>query len=193
MPSDRPSKNRVRVLSATHLLDSPPEPAFDRLTRLASGLLHAPVALVSLVDDRRQFFKSALGLKEPWASRRETPLTHSFCQYAARDRAALIVEDAREHPLLRENLAIRDLDVIAYAGMPLIVADEAIGALCVIDGKPRAWTAEEVRLLEDLAASVVSEIELRLALRATREQRAITDALIESLGDGVLAIDPERR
>jgi GAF domain-containing protein len=119
--------SRLRVLRASDLVDSAPEPAFDRLSRLAAALLGVPVALVSLVDDRRQFFKSAFGLKEPWASRRQTPLTHSFCQYATRDRSRLVVSDAREHPVLRDNLAIRDLDVVAYAGIPLIVADEAIG------------------------------------------------------------------
>jgi diguanylate cyclase (GGDEF)-like protein len=184
---------RLQALASTHLLDSPPEAAFDRLTRLTAGLIGAPVALVSLVDERRQFFKSALGLKEPWASRRETPLTHSFCQYATRDRAPLVVADAREHPVLRDNHAIRDLNVIAYAGMPLLIDGEAIGALCVIDDKPRAWTDDELRLLHDLAESVVSEIELRVALRRAREQKALTDALLDSMGDAVLGVDIDRR
>jgi diguanylate cyclase (GGDEF)-like protein/PAS domain S-box-containing protein len=74
----------------------------------------------------------------------------------------------------------------------LLVAGEAIGALCVIDDKPRAWSSADVELLRDLAESVVSEIELRVALRTTQEQRALTDALLESLGDGVLAVDPAR-
>ncbi len=189
----RHETGRIAALRATQLLDSPPEEAFDRLTRLTAGLIGAPVALISLVDERRQFFKSALGLKEPWASRRETPLTHSFCQYATRSRAPLIVEDAREHPVLRESLAIRDLNVIAYAGMPLVIDDEAIGALCVVDDKPRRWTQEELTLLRDLAESVVSEIELRVALRRAREQQALTDALVEAMGDSVLGVDKRSR
>ena len=191
--SDLENENRLRMLEATGLLDSAPEEAFDRLTRLATSLLRTPVALVSLVDARRQFFKSALGLKEPWASRRGTPLTHSFCQYATRSGTALVVGDAREDAELRENLAIRDLNVVAYAGIPLVVGGEAIGAFCVIDDKPHSWTGEEVRLLADLAASVVSEIELRLALREARDQRAMNEALIEGLGDGVMAIDANRK
>jgi diguanylate cyclase (GGDEF)-like protein/PAS domain S-box-containing protein len=191
--SDAREDARLSVLESTRLLDSAPEEAFDRLTRLAAGLLGAPVALVSLVDDQRQFFKSALGLKEPWASRRETPLSHSICQYVTRQRAPVILSDAREHPVLRENLAIRDLEVVAYAGMPLVVADETIGSFCVIDDRPRDWSKEELRLLEDLGKSVVSEIELRLALRDAKEQRALTDALIESLGDAVIAVDVKRR
>jgi diguanylate cyclase (GGDEF)-like protein len=188
---ERSKSSRMRALLSTHLLDSAPEHAFDRLTRLAAGLLGAPVALVSLVDERRQFFKSALGLREPWASIRETPLSHSFCQYVTRDRAAFVVSDTREHPLLRGSQAITDLNAIAYAGVPLLVADEAIGALCVLDEKPRDWSVGDVQLLRDLAASVVSEIELRITLRTLQEQRRLTDALLEEVGDGVLAVDQE--
>jgi diguanylate cyclase (GGDEF)-like protein len=186
-------EDRLRTLEKTRLLDSAPEAGFDRLTRLAARLLGAPVALVSLIDDRRQFFKSALGLREPWASRRETPLSHSFCQYVTRDRVPLVVSDAREHPELRDNLAIHDLSAIAYAGVPLFVDGQAIGAFCVIDGKPREWLPVEVALLEDLAASVVSEIELRTALLEARETRALTEAIVESLGDACVAVDPQRR
>lgn len=184
---------RLRVLQETKLLDSDPERSFDRLTRLAAGLLHAPVALVSLVDDHRQYFKSAFGLGEPWASLRETPLTHSFCQYAVKTQDALVVSDARVHPTLKTNLAIRDLNVIAYAGIPLMVDNEAIGAFCVADGRPREWSEDELRLLNDLAESVISEIELRIALRGAQKQRALTEALLDSVGDPVLAVGTDRR
>ena len=74
-------ERRLAALWRTGLLDTPPEQVFDRLTRLVRRLLGTPVALVSLVDADRQFFKSAVGLPEPWAARRETPLSHSFCQH----------------------------------------------------------------------------------------------------------------
>ena len=152
---------RLAALEATALLDTPAEAAFDRLTRLAARLLGAPVALVSLVTEDRQFFKSCIGLPEPWASRRETGLSHSFCQHAVASAEPLVIEDAREHPLVSDNLAIRDLDVIAYAGIPLTTAaGHTLGSLCVIDHEPRAWTHEELDTLVVLAASVVSEIEL---------------------------------
>ena len=155
---------RLATLRASGLLDSAAEGAFDRITALAAKLLHAPVALVSLVDEDRQFFKSSTGLGEPWASKRETPLSHSFCQHALAAGEPLVIEDAREHPLVRENLAIRDLRVIAYAGAPLITAaGHALGTLCVIDHEPRAWTGDQIETLVDLAASVVTEIELRMA------------------------------
>jgi GAF domain-containing protein len=157
-------QGRLDALHATGLLDSDISPSFDRLARLASRVLHAPVALVSLVDADRQFFKSCLGLPEPWASRRGSPLTHSFCQHAVAAREPLVVNDAREHEVLRENLAIRDMGVVAYAGIPLIDSDgHALGTLCVIESQPRHWTTEQIQLLSDIAASVVTEIILAQA------------------------------
>jgi GAF domain-containing protein len=152
---------RLEALEASGLLDTDISPEFDRLARLASHVLNAPVALVSLVDRDRQFFKSCLGLPEPWASARESPLTHSFCQHAVASGEPLLVSDARQHPVLRDNLAIRDMGVIAYAGIPLIDVDGfALGTLCVIDSQPRHWTSDQVDLLSDIAASVVTEITL---------------------------------
>ena len=104
---------RLAALERRGLLDSPPDEALDRLTRLAAGLLRAPVALVSLVDDHRQFFKSAVGLPEPWASRRETPLSYSFCQHVVATAAPLRVEDAPRHPLGRDNRTVAELGVVA--------------------------------------------------------------------------------
>ena len=151
---------RLASLQRTGLLDSEPDARFDGLARVAARALHAPVALVSLVDRDRQFFKSCIGLPEPWASQRESPLSHSFCQHAVAARRPLVVDDAREDPTLRDNLAIRDMDVIAYAGIPLIREDgQAIGTLCVIDHKPRHWRAEETALLQEIATAVVAQVE----------------------------------
>ena len=134
--------DRLAALRRLALLDSPAEQAFDRLTRLAATILHVPVALVSLVDQDRQFFKSCLGLPEPWASQRQTPLSHSFCQYTVHTRTPLVIEDARRDPLVQDNLAIPDLNVIAYLGIPLITSTgDALGSFCVIDSQPRSWTA----------------------------------------------------
>jgi len=184
--------HRLDVLRATGLLDSAAEESFDRLTRLASRLMAAPVALISLIDDHRQFFKSAVGLAQPWATLRETPLSHSFCQHVVRGTQRLVVDDARRHPVLRDNPAIRELSVVAYAGVPLTVDGETIGAFCVIDDKPRDWPPDNVELLGDIAASVVSEIQLRMTLQQAGKQQALMDAVVESIGDGCVAIDPER-
>ncbi len=155
--------HRLDALRHTALLDSGREEAFDRLTRLAATILRAPIALVSLVDADRQFFKSAIGLAEPVASERETPLSHSFCQHTVTSGAPLIIADAREHPLVRDNPAIPDLGVVAYAGIPLVTSDgHVLGSFCVIDHQPRVWTAQDIAILNDLAAAVMTEIELRV-------------------------------
>jgi GAF domain-containing protein len=158
---------RLSALHATAQLDSPSEDAFDRITSLAARVLNTPVALISLVDADRQFFKSSVGLDEPWHSARETPLSHSFCRHTLETREPLIVEDAREHPLVRDNLAIRDLGAVAYAGAPLVNGDgHALGTLCVIDHQPRVWTRDQIETLETLSASVLSEMELALQRQA---------------------------
>jgi GAF domain-containing protein len=152
---------RLRELRGTQLLDSPADERFDRLTRLTSTVLNVPIALVSLVEDDRQFFKSCLGLPQPWARQRQTPLSHSFCQHVVESREPLVISDAREHPLLRDNPAIRDIGVIAYMGAPLITpAGNVLGTLCAIDHQPRHWTPEQVEILTNLAGSVLSEIQL---------------------------------
>src|SRR4051812_31351632 len=134
---------RVEALRSACLLDAPAAEEFDRHTRLATRILGVPVSLVSFVDTDRQFFMSSVGLAEPWASARQTPLSHSFCQYPVASRMPLVIEDARTHPVLRTNRAIPDLGVIAYAGIPLITKDgAALGSFCIIDTKPRCWTDE---------------------------------------------------
>jgi hypothetical protein len=160
-PSPVHAPARLRELRGTRLLDSPPEESFDRLTRLTSTVLNVPIALVSLVEDDRQFFKSCLGLPQPWARQRQTPLSHSFCQHVVESREPLVISDAREHPMLRDNPAIRDIGVIAYIGAPLITpSGNVLGTLCAIDHQPRHWTTEQVEILTNLAGSVLSEIQL---------------------------------
>ncbi len=164
---------RLAALRDSALLDTPTEEAFDRLTRLAARILHAPAALVSLVDEDRQFFKSRTGLPEPWASLGETPLSHSFCQHTVASGQPLIIQDAREHPLVFDNLAVAELQVVAYAGIPLITSDgQVLGSFCVLDDHPRSWSEEEIAILTDLAAAVMSEIELRAATREGQRQSA---------------------
>jgi PAS domain S-box-containing protein len=167
--------NRLAALASTGLLDSAAEPSFDRLTRLATRLLGTPVALVSLVDANRQFFKSCVGLPEPWASQRETPLSHSFCQHVVSMREPLVIDDARLDFRVKDNLAISDLGVIAYLGIPLAFNGHVIGSFCAIDGKPRAWTSDDIALLRDLADSVVTEIHLRAQRDEIERQRDAAD------------------
>lgn len=138
-------------------------PSIDRLVRVARAAMEVPVVLLSLVDVHRQFFASQCGLGEPWASKRETPLSHSFCQHVVASNEPLVVSDARNDSRVSENLAIRDLNVIAYAGMPVRVPGEetVLGSFCAIDDKPREWTERQLAILGDLALVVSSEIHHR--------------------------------
>jgi signal transduction histidine kinase len=164
-------ESRLELLQRVGVLDTPAEEAFDHLTTLVARLLSVPVALASFVDRDRQFFKSCFGqIAEPWMSARETPLSHSFCRHVVEQSEPLVVEDARSHPLVRDNLAIPDLGVIAYAGMPIQTPDGAVlGSLCAVDIKPRQWTTEELSSLALLAQSINTEIALRLQLHRQRE------------------------
>src|SRR5271156_4642968 len=153
---------RLNALRRLALLDTPAEQAFDRLTRLAAKILHAPVSLLSLVDGDRSFFKSSVGLPELWASRREIPLSHSVCQHVVAMNAPLVINDARADPLVSDNQAVAELRIVAYLGIPLVTSEgHAIGTFAVIDIVPREWTKADVTILGDLVASAMTEIDLR--------------------------------
>lgn len=155
------SPERLAALRRTALMDTQAEEGFDRLTRLACRILHTPIGLVSLLDERRHFCKSCIGLPEPWRSQRELPLTHSFCKYTLAVGGPLVVEDAREDPRFLDCLGVTELGAVAYLGIPLVSAGQPLGTFCVVDTIPRHWTEADVHILEDLAASVMTEVELR--------------------------------
>jgi PAS domain S-box-containing protein len=181
---------RLQALRATGLLDADEATPLDRLTRLATRLVKAPVALVSLVDSDRQVFVSAVGLEEPWASRGQTPLTHSFCQYVVTDKAPLVITDARTDGRLCGNLAIPDLNVIAYAGFPLRSPDgHVLGSFCAIDGRPRQWSDEEIEILEDLAANAESEIALHLAHGELMLSAGRLQTVLDTAQDAFVSMD----
>ncbi len=188
---------RLSALQRSALLDTPAEERFDRITRLASAVLGVPVTLVSLVDDHRQFFKSQHGLPEPFASQRETPLTHSFCQHVVSQAAPFIVTDAREHPLLRDSRAISEMGVVAYAGIPIQSSDgQVLGSFCAIDTQPHEWTESELDTLRQLGELLRTELQLRDALsdadRAAREAAVAAGeraAVIASSSDGIYTVD----
>jgi hypothetical protein len=151
---------RLQALAASKMMDAPAEPAFDRLTRLASQLLVAPVTLASFVSADRQFFKSEQGLPSPWKEKRETPLTHSFCQWVVTSNEPLVVDDARKHAVLKSNRAIVDLNVAAYCGVPVASrGGQALGSMCAIDSRPRTWTPEDLATLQDLALVTQAYVE----------------------------------
>lgn len=153
--------DRLAALHASGLLDTAPEEGFDRLTRLAARVVGAPIALISLLDDRRQFFKSLIGLGDPWLVDREVPLSHSVCKYVVARAEPLHFADLREDARFRHDELLRDMHFVAYAGAPLTLFGQTLGTLCVIDHQPREWSTEETELLQELAATVASQIHAR--------------------------------
>jgi two-component sensor histidine kinase len=180
--SNLSTAERRAALTATGLLDSPVEEAFDRVTNLVSRVLSVPVSLVSLVDVDRQFFKSSTGLPEPWASKRQTPLSHSFCQHVVTSGEPLVVEDAREHPVVGSNCAVGELGVIAYLGVPLTTPQgHVLGSLCAIDGSTRHWSESDVRLMRDLAEIVMREMALHREIKQRENAERQHQLLIAEL------------
>jgi diguanylate cyclase (GGDEF)-like protein len=173
-------EERLAALRATDLLDSPDEEAFDRFTRLAAALLHAPVSLVTLIDADRAFFKSSWGLPEGDQGR-EAPLSTSVCKHVVAGSAPLLIGDARLDERFDDNPLVQDEIIVAYAGIPLTLSSgHTLGSFCAVDVVPRVWEESDVTVLEDLAAAVVAEIEFRSAAREAA--RSATEArLAESL------------
>ena len=171
---------RLAALHETGLLDSEIEEVFDRLTRLAVRLLRVPASFISLVDADRDFYKSACGFGEPLATMRE--LTGpTFCHYTVERTTPLVIPDTAADPVYRDVPTVRTLGVAAYVGVPLIVGGQAVGALCTIDTRPRAWTDDEVEVLVELAASAQREMELRVAVAVARRATAAAEQGREEL------------
>lgn len=172
---------RMELLFDTALLDTPEQEVFDNLTRMAVEVTHAPVALISLVDARRQWFLSHTG-----TDMRETSRDVAFCAHAILHNEMMEVPDARNDPRFRDNpLVTGHPGVRFYAGMPLVFpSGEVLGTLCVIDDKPRTLSEEQRQALRTLARSTVSEIELRRRVRHLEEEserRRLAEARITHL------------
>ena len=155
---------RLAALARTRLLDSPAEEPYDRIARLAARVLDAPISTVTLIDRDRQFYKACVGLPEPLRSVRQTPLEYSFCKHTIALGSPLIIGDTGIDDRVSGMLSVTEFGVQAYAGVPLLVDGFAIGTLCVMDIRPRTWSEEQVGMLTDLAAAVMTEIQLRLTV-----------------------------
>jgi len=158
---DFAESERVQALHDLNILDTPAEERFDRLTRLARRLFDVPIALVSLVDSHRQWFKSHDGLDA-----RETPREWSFCSHAIADGEPLVVKDALNDERFRTNpLVLEDPSIRFYAGQPISAPGGApIGTLCIIAREPRELDPDEAQLLADIATLVEQEFTaIRLA------------------------------
>src|SRR5258708_30831908 len=151
-------KKRLKVLWQYEVLDTVPEALFDDLTELAAHICEAPIALISLVDEKRQWFKSTFG-----TTVKETSRDVSFCAHAIQQSDLFIVPDATKDERFASNpLVTSDPKIRFYAGAPLITADGyALGTLCIIDKVPRELRPDQKQALRILARHVVSQLELR--------------------------------
>jgi GAF domain-containing protein len=151
-------KKRLKVLWQYDVLDTVPEEVFDDLTELAARICGAPIALISLVDENRQWFKSKVGI-----SVTETSRDRSFCAHAIKQEGLFIIPDATRDDRFKDNpLVVSDPKIRFYAGAPLITPDgHALGTLCVIDKVPRELRPEQQQALRVLARHVMTQLELR--------------------------------
>ena len=154
-PNDR---QRLDALLSYRILDSDPEDDFDDITKLAAEICETPISIITLVDEQRQWFKSAQGLDMT-----ESPRESSFCGHAvARPDINLIVENAMEDERFHDNPFVTDGTIGSYAGIPIVNTDGfALGALCVIDQKAKKLAPFQINALEKLANQVTKLLELR--------------------------------
>lgn len=177
-------KARLKALDDLSAVYSPAEGRLDEITRMACDLFDVPIALISLVAEDRQWFKSAQGLTAA-----ETPRDISFCGHAIQEPETLVVEDAEQHPWFSDNpLVEADPNVRFYAGRPLKVNGQRIGTLCLIDHKPRQMNSAELEKLDALAETVEEKITMA---ELSEGQRALLKRL--SQHERSQLIDPATR
>jgi PAS domain S-box-containing protein len=196
--------DRLAALARYQIIDTAQERAFDRIVRLAALLLDVPIALISLVDADRQWFKARYGLDAP-----ETPRAIAFCDHAIRGNDILVVPDARLDPRFCENpMVTGEMQIRFYAGAPLTTPDGfALGTICAIDRTPRVLNARDAEILAALAEQVVHELEVRSALgelyrevaegrrtaRTLQGEGAKLEALLNATGTAVVTTDADRQ
>ncbi len=153
---------RLRALERSGL-GAAPDPDMDHFASWVRRALDVPAAAVSLVREDVQVIPGASGLDEPLASERSIPLTHSLCQWVIAAATPLVISDTRGDPRMRDNPAVSEFGMLAYAGIPLFDRDgNVLGSLCAVDRKPRRWAPDDVDTLTSIARACSTELRLRL-------------------------------
>jgi len=178
---------RLAAVRATGLLDTAAEEPFDRLAALAGTVLETPLAFITLVDERRSFWKSCIGVAATDPAERQNLVEESFCQYVIGAGEELIVGDAAADPRTRDNPSIKGMGIAAWAGFPLYGPHgDILGTFCVVDTRPRDWTPRDVEVLRTLSQAASGEVALRAAVAEGLAAAAKAGALARTLQDSLL-------
>ncbi|KFE62620.1 GAF domain-containing sensor histidine kinase [Hyalangium minutum] len=173
--------NRLQAIQDTGLMDTPREEAFDRLARLAAQLLHVPLTIFSLVDADRQFFKADFGLPSPFKETRTLPIDASLCRYTL-EGESIISSNALADPFLRIHPSTGPWGIVAIIVLPLINPDgHVLGTFCAIEPKVREWTEQDLTVMKELTASIMTEIHLREQIQKLKAEQRLRETFVAAL------------
>ena len=186
------AESRLDALARYDILDTDPEPSFDRITRIAATLLDVPIALINFLDERRQWSKSCVGIG---ADTHEVDLERSFCLHTLASDDVLVIDDTTQDARVADNPLVRDTPRLrSYLGAPLVTPDGyVIGTVCVLDVQPRAWTQAQCDRLVDLAAMAMSELELRCEVARREQTEAHLQTINANVSEGIYRSTPGGR
>lgn len=192
LSESRPSQEAARLyaLHGYHVLDTPAEARFDRITRLLAKELEVPMALISLVDAERQWFKSRIGLDADG-----TPREVAFCAHAIQSDDVLVVEDAHEDQRFAHNPLVQGAPHIRfYAGAPLVTpGGQRLGTLCAIDRRPRSLSPEQRNLMRELSDHVMDLLEMRRLSALRNDVEETIQALAYDLRPSLHQVRTDRK
>ena len=195
LPAALSAPERLAAVRATGLLDTGPEVPFDDLARLAAAVTGCRRAFITLVDERRSFWKSCIGVDAPEVAARQNPVRESFCYFlVGLDGAPFAIEDTTADPRTASHPSVGPMKIGAWAGYPLLsTGGQVLGSMCVIDENPHSWEPAELATLAAMARAVSNEINLQTSLTTAQDALAVAEAalatsteLARSLQDSLL-------
>jgi serine phosphatase RsbU (regulator of sigma subunit) len=187
LPAALSDPRRLAAVAATGLMDTGPEPVFEDLADLAATMTGCSRAFITLVDDRRSFWKSCVGVDAPDLADRQNQVQDSFCYFLVGLGGRLVVDDAASDPRTRDHPSVQPMKIGAWAGYPILsTGGDVLGSMCVIDESPHAWQPAELATLGTLARAVSNEISLRQSLALAQESLQLSQDLARSLQDSLL-------
>ncbi|NOK33735.1 GAF domain-containing sensor histidine kinase [Corallococcus exercitus] len=173
--------NRLQAIRDTRLMDTPREESFDRLARLAAQLLNVPLTIMSLVDADRQFFKADFGLPSPFRETRTLPIDASLCRYTL-EGDPIISSNAPADPFLKFHPSTGPWGIVALIVLPLINSEgHVLGTFCCIQPTVREWSSQDLTVMKELTASIMTEINLRDQIQKLRTEQNFRDTFVAAL------------